>query len=263
MKFLPKNLCKKLSVVGGIGVCNLRNCLCECWQCDYKTKCGQEAFEKCRQKLENFKEIPDAYILYDVASGSADKEIQSIMATEDSTKVVAGLLFRREKEILHCFYEAPGDLPSAIATANSYIRNDISTIGYNDVKHSEVAEKIWNLIVAKEVFSNQSSRLRNRDVLCYGNEQGEEELRRLVSDPIYYIKQLKDSLEKKSPLPFEEQNVKLVYSSKMLPVSQWCFANVHQANMWDYTLYKTSVGFSNIWKTLLIQVKLVPVFVTD
>jgi hypothetical protein len=238
MKFLPKNLCKKLSVVNGIGVCNLRNCLCRCWNCEYKKKCGKVAFEKCQLKSEDFKEIPNAFTLYDDAIKSADMQILSIMETEDATALVGGLLFRREEEIVHCFYEAPGDLPSAISTANSYINRNLSTIGHEDVKYTEQANKVWNLIVAKEVFSNQSSRLRNGDVTCYGNKQGEEELRCLVNNPISHIEQLDDFVRKKTPPPIEGQNVRLVYSTKVLPVIEWCRANVNQANMLDYTLYE-------------------------
>lgn len=221
--------------------------MCHCWQCEFKEKCGAKAFEKCQLKSEDFKEIPNANVLYDEAVESADRKIQSILKAEDAIKVLGGLLFRREEEILHCFYEAPGDLPSAISTANSFISRDLSAIGYEDVKYSGPAEEIWNLIVAKEVFSNQSSRLKRGDVLCYGNQQGKEELAELVNNPLHYIAQLRSFVEKKTPPPIEGQNVKLVYSSRMLPVIEWSLSNVHQANMWDYTLYD---NFTKILKHL-------------
>lgn len=236
VKFLPKNLCKRLLVVNGIGKCSLKECICLCWQCEFKEKCGVKAFEECSLKSRDFKEIPNAFTLYDNAVQSADRRIQSIIETEDSLKVMGGLLFRREKEILHCFYEAPGDLPSAISTANAFINPSISAVGHEDVKYSDLADEIWNLIVTKEVFSNQSSRLKNGDVLCYGNQRGKEELADLVSNPLRNIQQLKSFVENKTPPPIEGQDVRIVYSSKMLPVIEWCLANVHQADMWDYTL---------------------------
>ena len=247
MKFLPKNLCKKLSVVNGIGTCDLRNCLCRCWNCEINNKCGAEVFEKCQLKSVEFKEIPNAFALYDDAVKIADKEIHSLMEREDPISVVGGLLYRREAEILHCFYDAPGDLPSAVSTANSYINRDLSAIGHDDVKYTEEANKVWNLIVAKEVFSNQSNRLRNGDLLCFGNEQGQAELRSLVSNPIHYIEQLDEFVKKKTSPQYEGENVRLVYSRKMLPITEWCLVNVHQADMWDYTLYK---NFTKILKHL-------------
>lgn len=221
--------------------------MCHCWQCEFKERCGVKAFKECSLKSEDFKEIPNTFALYDDAIRSANRKIQSIIETEDTFKVIGGLLFRREEEILHCFYEAPGDLPSATSTANSFINQDLSAIGHEDVKYSSLADEVWNLIIAKEVFSNQSSRLKNGDVLCYGNQQGKEELTELVNNPLHDIEKLKGFVERKIPPPIEGQNVRLVYSSKMLPVVEWCLANIHQADMWDYTLYD---NFAKILKHL-------------
>lgn len=236
MKFVPKNLCKKLSVVSGIGVCNLRQCLCQCWNCEIKEKCGFKVFHECPLKSEDLKEIPNAIRLYEDAISSASKKIESIIEKENPTTILGGLLFRREEEILHCFFEAPGDLPSAISTANSYINQDLSAIKHDDVKYTEKAEEIWNLIVTKEVFSNQISRLRNKDIICFGNKDGEEELRRQIRNPLQDIEKLEKAVERKTPEGLESQNVRLVYSVEMQPVFEWCKVNIHQANMLDYTL---------------------------
>jgi hypothetical protein len=225
----------------------LRECICQCWNCAFKETCGVRAFEKCLLKSGDFREIPNAFTLYDDAIKSTNKKIQTIFETEDVHKIIGGLLFRREEQILHCFYEAPGDLPSAISTANSFINRDLSTIGHEDVKDSDLAEEIWNLIVTREMFSNQSSRLKNGDILCFGNQQGKEELTGLVNNPLHIIEQLKSFVEKKTPPTIEGQNVKLVYSGKMLPVIEWCMVNVHQADLWDYTL---DDNFSKILKHL-------------
>ena len=81
------------------------------------------------------------------------------MDKERPKEILGGLLFRREKEILHCFFEAPGDLPSAISTANSHLKRDLSGVKHNDIKYTEQANEFWNLIVAKESFSSKISRL--------------------------------------------------------------------------------------------------------
>lgn len=247
MKFLPKNLCKKLSVANGIGVCNLKNCLCQCWNCEDNRKCGKNAFEKCSLKSEDFKVIPNAFMLYDDAIKSAERQISSTIEMADPKRLLGGLLYRREEEIVHCFYEAPGDLPSAISTANACISKDLSAITHEDIEYTEEAHTVWNLVIAKEVFSNQRARLKNGDVVCYGNKRGEEELRLLVSNPIHNIEQLDDFIKKKTPPPLEGQNVRLVYSTKMLPVMEWCRSNVNHANMLDYTLYE---NFGKILKHL-------------
>jgi Holliday junction resolvase-like predicted endonuclease len=238
MKFVPKNLCTKLSVVNGIGVCNLRKCLCQCWNCEIKEKCGFEAFERCPLKSDDFKEIPSAISLYEQAIRNADKKIRSIVEKGNRTEVLGGLLFRRETEILHCFFEAPGDLPSAISTANSYINEDLSVVKHGDVKYTELADEIWNLIVVKELFMSQVSRLQNRDIICYGNKNGEDELQCLVDNPVQDIEKLREAVQKKSPHLLESPNVRLVYSREMQPILEWCNVNIHQANMLDYTLYE-------------------------
>jgi hypothetical protein len=112
----------------------------------------------------------------------------------------------------------------------------LSAIGYDDIKPNQLAEKVWDLIIVKDVFSNRSSRLRNGDVICYGNKYGEDELRGLIGNPEQQIEQLKGFVEKRVAPPIEGQNVREVYSCKMMPVIQWCLMNVHQADMWDYTL---------------------------
>ena len=100
MKLLPKNLCKKLSIVNGVGVCDLKNCICGCWHCEHKDKCGL-GFEKCQLKTENFREIPNVYTYYEEAIKSIEKRIQTILDTEDKVKIIGGLLAHRETEILH------------------------------------------------------------------------------------------------------------------------------------------------------------------
>ena len=194
-------------------------------------------FDECPLKSENLKEIPNAISFYEDAISSADRKIQTITEKENSTEILGGLLFRREEEILHCFFEAPGDLVSAISTANYYINQDLSTIKHEDVKYTERADELWNLIVVKEVFSSQIYRLRNRDIICLGNKDGEEELRRQISNPIQDIEKLKKAVERKTPEELESQNVRLVYSIEMQPIIEWCTVNIHQANMLDYTLY--------------------------
>jgi hypothetical protein len=238
MKFVPKNLCKKLSVVNGIGVCNLRKCLCQCWNCEIKEKCGFKAFERCPLKSDDFKEIPSAIGLYEQAIRSADKKIISMVEKGNRIEILGGLLFRRETEILHCFFEAPGDLPSAISTANSYINEDLSVVKHDDVKYTEPTDEIWNLIVVKEVFMSQVSRLKNRDIVCYGNKNGEEELQCQVDNPVHDIEKLREAVKNKSPQLLESPNVRLVYSREMQPILEWCNVNIHQANMLDYTLYE-------------------------
>jgi len=117
--------------------------------CRFKEKCGKVVFDNCQLKRKDFKKILDAHNFYEGAIRSLNDKIQSMIEAQDETKVIGGLLFCREQEILHCFFEAPGDLPSAVSTANSYINQDISMMDISDIKPNEVAEKIWNLVVLK------------------------------------------------------------------------------------------------------------------
>lgn len=236
MKLYPKNLCKKLSVVNRIGVCRLKNCVCSCWMCDHKDKCGKDVFNNCQLKSEDFKEISDAHIFYDNAIRKISNKIQLMMETEDNTKIMGGLLFHREREILHCFYEAPGDLPSAISTANTYINQDISIMNCNDIKPNPIATEIWNLNISKEVCSIHKNRLGNGDLIYYANKQGTEELKELVNHPEYFIEKMNESIKKNIFPSIESLNYRQVYSTKMLDVMQWCLQNIHQVNMMDYTL---------------------------
>lgn len=237
MKLVPKNLCKRLSVVNGVGLCNLRKCICQCWSCEYKERC-EKVIEKCLLKKEDVVEIPNAFTFFEAAMSSVDKKIQAIFGTEDLVQIVGGLVFMRETEILHCFFESPGDLPSTVSTVNSYIKEDLSKISHNDVKQNNIALKVWNLIILKESFSNQRARLRNGDAVCYGNKDGADELKELVTNPLRKLEKMKDMLEAKVAPPIEGQNVKEGYSEKMAPVIEWCLKNVHQADIWDYSLHE-------------------------
>lgn len=235
MKILPKNLCKKLSVVNGIGVCSLKDCVCNCWLCEYKDKCSR-LFDKCSLKSADFKEIPNASRYYDQATTNLDKQIERIIETEDNEKIIGGLLFQREQEILHCFREAPGDLPSSVAFINSYINQDISTIDSSEIKPNRIATKIWNLVILKEVCSTWSLKLRNKDTLYFGDEEGEEELEKKAANPESIIEEMTAAVETNVFPTVESQHVKEIYSVKMLPAMEWCLSNIHQADMMDYTL---------------------------
>jgi hypothetical protein len=104
MKWLPKNLCKKLSVINGIGVCSLRDFVCSCWLCEFKEQCGKKVFDKCQVKLKDFKIISNVNDFYDIAVKKLDEKIESLLDGCDEAKIAGGMLFFREKEILHCFY---------------------------------------------------------------------------------------------------------------------------------------------------------------
>ena len=236
MKIVPKNLCKRLSVVNGVGLCSLRKCTCECWPCEYKKQC-EKGFEKCLLK-DNVTEIPKAYTFFEAAISSVDKKIQDIFETEDIVQIVGGLVFHRETEILHCFFESPGDLPSTVSTVNSYIKEDLSKISHNDIKENDLALKVWNLIIVKESFSNERARLRSGDVVCYGNKDAADELKELVNNPMCKLDELETALETKVAPPIEGHNFKEAYSEKMAPVIEWCLKNVHQADAWDYSLHE-------------------------
>ena len=236
MKLVPKNLCKRLSVANGVGLCRFRRCTCECWACKKKVQC-EKGFKKCLLK-DNVAEMPKAYTFFEAAKGSVDKKIQEIFETEDLVQIVGGLVFHRETEILHCFCKSPGDLPSTVSTVNSYIKEDLSKISHNDVKENDIALKVWNLIIVKESFSNQIARLRNGDVVCYGNKNAEDELKDLANNPTRKLDELKTALEAKEAPPIEGYNFKQAYSEKMAPVIEWCLKNVHQADLWDYSLHE-------------------------
>jgi hypothetical protein len=243
MKLAPKNLCKKLSVINRVGFCKLRRCTCECWSCEYKKQC-ENGFEKCLLKTD-VSVIPNAYSFFDRAINSAEKKIQEYFDTEDKLKIIGGLVFHRETEILHCFFESPGDLPSTISTVNSYVKEDLSKISHSDIKETAVALKVWNLIISKESFSNQSARLRSGDVNCYGNKNAVDELKDFISNPLRAIEELETSIETRVPPPIEGHNFKEAYSEKMVPIVEWCLKNVNQVDIWDYSLHQ---NFSQILK---------------
>jgi hypothetical protein len=236
MKLTPRNLCKKLSVVNGVGLCNFRKCTCGCWPCEYKEKC-QKRFEKCLLK-DNVVEIPSAHIFYEAAMQTVDERLEEIFQTEDAVKIAGGLAFHRETEILHCFFDSPGDLPSTVSTVNSYIKKDLSKISHSDIKENDLALKAWNLIIVKESFSNQSARLRYGDVVCYGNKDAVNELKEFINNPLRAIEELETAIETKKPPPIEGHNFKQTYSEKMANVIEWCLKNVHQADVWDYSLHE-------------------------
>jgi hypothetical protein len=236
MKQTPRNLCKKLSVVNGVGVCTFRKCSCGCWPCEYKEKC-QKGFEKCLLKGDAV-EIPNAYTYYEAAIQSVEKRLEEIFTTEDKFKIAGGLAFHRETEILHCFFDSPGDLPSTVSTVNSYIKEDLSKINHSDIKENDIALKVWNLIIVKESFSNQSVRLKCGDVVCFGNKGAIDELKGFINNPLRVIEELETALDTKQPPPLEGHNFKQTYSWKMANVLEWCHKNIDQVNMWDYSLYQ-------------------------
>ena len=86
-------------------------------------------------------EIPNAYTFYEKAVVSTERRIEEIFSTEDSVKISGGLAFRREIEILHCFFDTPGDLPSTVSTVNAYIRDDLSDICHSDIQESDLSTK--------------------------------------------------------------------------------------------------------------------------
>jgi Holliday junction resolvase-like predicted endonuclease len=236
MKLKPKNLCTKLSVVNGVGLCGIRKCICECWHCEYKTQC-QRGFEKCLLK-EDIVEIPNVHTYYERAAKTAEEKIREIFDTEDSVKISGGLAFHREIEILHCFFETPGDLPSTVSTVNTYIKDDLSEISHSDIQENEVAVKVWNLIITKESFQYQIARLRSGDVVCYGNKDAIEELEDLVVKPLRAIEELNTAMERGTPPPVEGHCFKQAYSEKMASVMEWCLKNINQMDIWDYSLHQ-------------------------
>ena len=238
LKVRPKKICKRLSVRNEIGVCNLRDCVCNCWLCEYKEKCGKEVFSKCQLKSNRFHKISDVSLMYREALKKIETEIQLLMEKGDRKKIIGGLLWRRESEILHCFCEAPGDLPSAISTANSIIDEDISMIKFEDVKFNPIAAEAWNLIVLKEVYSTKISRIDNGDIFYFANNEGKKELKKLIDKPKYWLDTMREASKKNVFPTIESQNMREVYSTKMLHSMEWCLNNINQTNLMDFTLYE-------------------------
>ena len=238
MKLRPKKICKRLSVKNEIGICNLKDCVCSCWLCEYKEKCEKEVFKKCQLKSNKFHKITNVSSMYKKALNTIENELQLLLEKGDRKKIIGGLLSRRESEILHCFYEAPGDIPLAISTANSIIDEDISMIKFEDVKFNSVADKVWDLIVLKEVYSTKISRIDNGDIFYFANNEGKKELWNLIDHPEYLLETLREAVEKNVFPTIETLNVKETYSIKMLRSMEWCLDNINQTNLMDFTLYE-------------------------
>jgi len=176
--------------------------------------------------------------MYKKALNTIENELQLLLEKGDRKKIIGGLLSRRESEILHCFYEAPGDIPLAISTANSIIDEDISMIKFEDVKFNSVADKVWDLIVLKEVYSTKISRIDNGDIFYFANNEGKKELWNLIDHPEYLLETLREAVEKNVFPTIETLNVKETYSIKMLRSMEWCLDNINQTNLMDFTLYE-------------------------
>ncbi len=235
----PRKICKRLSVRNGIGVCTLRDCVCNCWLCEYKEKCGKTVFSKCQLKSNKFRIISNVSSMYKEALKKIETELGLLIEKEgEKREIIGGLLQIRESEILHCFIEAPGDLPSVICTANSIIGEDISSIKIEDVKFNPIAEKVWNLIVLKEFYSTKISRIDNGDIIYFANRDGEKELKQLIDDPKYYLASMQEALKKNIFPTIESKNVREAYSTKMLQTMKWCLNNINQTNLMDFTLHE-------------------------
>ena len=118
-------------------------------------------------------------------------------------------------------------------------------------------QKIWNLIIVKESFLNQIARLKNGDVICYGNKNAVEELEDFIVHPLRVIDELDTAIKNKTPPPIQGHNFKQGYSEKMTNVMEWCLKNINQANMWDYSLHENFLlilkHIQEVGKTALIS----------
>jgi hypothetical protein len=129
-------------------------------------------------------------------------------------------------------------LPSAIFITNPHINQHTSEFSYSEIKPNNLASEIWNLSNIKEVCLFWNAQLKNGDLLFLGNKDGEKELREIAYNPEIIIEKMKTAIGKNIFPTVETKNSREFYSSKILPAMEWCLANVHQVNMFDYTLYQ-------------------------
>jgi len=216
--------CRKLVISENVGICQLMECICPCFDCEVKGIC--KWYGECHK--QEWKEMGDAIFLYRVASRKLRDTIINKMKQIPKKELYGGLLWRREDSLLNAFTKAQGDIVDA-CLVNEYLK-DMPILSANDIQSTDRTTEVCHLITFKYLFDSYAYKLSQHDIIVFATDEGSNLLHRLadrsfdsVKKTIEIMRNMNQGKLSESEIPVE--NPRTAWTLKMIDSYRWCKKN--------------------------------------
>lgn len=216
--------CRELIVHDNIGICKRLECICKCYDCEFKEKCHWqlECYKRDLEKVEN----ADNY--YCTASRKLRDTIRNRIRQIPPKELYGGLLYRREDSLLRAFTVAQGDIVDA-CLVSGYLK-EMPALSSSDIRPSERTIDLCNIMTFKHVLDLHAKMIENNDMIIFATKEGLDSLSRLANKPLDSISQTiqkmtrmmkKDTKEEEIP----PEHLIEFWSLQMCDSYKWCKQN--------------------------------------